>query len=84
MTIATGNRLSFNDRPDTGTAPYCQSRVWARDCTQQGPVKPVSTQCKQHDKIYPRPIIQPLCLQPPQTHHSNPHSAAVVSRGFLP
>ena len=51
---------------------------------------PVSAQGKQQDRNYRRLIIRPLCLQLPQTHHSNPHSTTdflnlvADSRGFLP
>jgi len=66
------------------TAPCCRSCLWARFHAQEGTVKPLSVQCKPHDRNYRRLSIQPLRLPLPQTQQSNPNSPAVVSRGFLP
>lgn len=84
MNIQSAGYLSCHDRSDPTTAPYCRSRVGTCFCTQKEAVKPLAAQCKQHDRIYRCLIIRPLSLQRTKTHHSNPHSAAVASRGFLP
>jgi hypothetical protein len=84
MNIQSAGYLSCHDRPEPVTAPYCRPRGWTRFYTQVGTVKPVSVQRKQQDRKYWRLIIRLLYPQLPQTHHSNPHSPKVVSRGFLP